>query len=121
MKAMSTSRSAIAAWAAAACAAALLVIGAAARAENATTIRIAIKDHRFEPTEITGPAGKPLMLRVENRDATPAEFESTTLRVEKVIAGNSEVPVNLRPLKPGRYTFFDDFHKATTVGTLVVQ
>ena len=120
MKASSTRRGAIAAVGAAASAAALLAVGAAARAESATTIRVAIKDHRFEPAEITAPAGKPLTLRVENRDATPAEFESHMLRVEKVIAGNSEVPVKLRPLKPDRYTFFDDFDKAAT-GTLVVQ
>jgi hypothetical protein len=47
------------------------------------------------------------------------EFESVSLRVEKVIAANGEGIVNLRPLQPGRYNFFDDFNPQTK-GTLVV-
>jgi hypothetical protein len=43
-----------------------------------------------------------------------------TLRVEKVIAGNSEGVVNIRALEPGRYKFFDDFN-AKNQGVLVVQ
>ena len=42
-------------------------------------------------------------------------------KVEKVIAANGEGVVNLRPLAPGRYEFFDDFHKDTTRGALIVQ
>jgi hypothetical protein len=48
------------------------------------------------------------------------EFESVTLRVEKVIAGNSEGIINLRPLTPGRYKFFDDFNQQAQ-GVLNVQ
>jgi cupredoxin-like protein len=48
------------------------------------------------------------------------EFESVTLRVEKVVVGNGEGIVRLRPLSPGRYKFFDDFHQATN-GVLVVK
>ena len=40
--------------------------------------------------------------------------------VEKVIAGNSEGVINLRPLTPGRYNFFDDFNQQNT-GVLVVR
>ena len=39
------------------------------------------------------------------------EFESVSLRVEKVVAAGSEGVVNVRPLAPGRYEFFDDFHQ----------
>jgi hypothetical protein len=45
------------------------------------------------------------------------EFESVSLRVEKVIAAASEGVVNVRALSPGRYEFFDDFQR----GTLVVE
>jgi len=48
------------------------------------------------------------------------EFESVSLRVEKIIAPGSEGVVNVRALSPGRYEFFDDFHHETR-GTLVVQ
>ena len=65
-------------------------------------------------------ANKPITLRIRNLDSTPAEFESVRLRVEKVIAANGEGAVNLRPLAPGRYEFFDDFHQQTR-GALIVQ
>jgi hypothetical protein len=48
------------------------------------------------------------------------EFESVSLRVEKVIAAGSEGVVNVRALAPGRYEFFDDFHQETR-GVLVVE
>ena len=92
-----------------------------ARAEDAVTVQLSIKNHRFIPAEITAPAGKPIMLRIKNLDSTPAEFESVTLRVEKVIAGNSEGVIRLRALEPGRYKFVDDFNKETTQGTLLVS
>jgi len=41
------------------------------------------------------------------------EFESVSLRVEKVIAPGAVGTVNVRPLAPGRYEFFDDFHPNT--------
>ena len=102
-------------------AAALLLGTDAAGAQETITLAISIKDHRFEPSELRAPANKPITLRIKNLDPTPAEFESVRLRVEKVIAANGEGVVNLRPLAPGRYDFFDDFHKDTTRGTLIVQ
>ena len=69
---------------------------------------------------LTG-CGKPVVLRIKNLDASPMEFESKSLRVEKVLSGNGEAVINLRPQKPGRYEFFDDFHAATTKGVVVVK
>ncbi len=89
-------------------------------AEDAVTIQISVKNHHFQPSEIRGPANVPIMLRVKNLDSTPMEFESVSLRVEKVIVGNGEGVIRLRPLAPGRYNFFDDFHQETQ-GTLVIQ
>jgi hypothetical protein len=90
-----------------------------ATAQN-VSIAIAVKDHRFQPGQISGPANRPLSIRVKNLDSTAMEFESVSLRVEKVIAGGSEGVVNVRALAPGRYEFFDDFHQETR-GTLVVE
>ena len=91
-----------------------------ALAQQSVTIALSIKNHRFQPAEISAPAGKPITLRIKNLDATPAEFESVSLRVEKVIAANSEGVVNIRALQPGRYNFFDDFHQEAK-GVLLVQ
>lgn len=94
--------------------------GTGARAQDAAEVAIAVKDHHFQPGEIRAPANRPLTIRVKNLDSTPMEFESLSLRVEKVVAPGSEGVVHVRALAPGRYDFWDDFHQETR-GTLVVQ
>jgi hypothetical protein len=94
-------------------------LGTTARAQDAA-LSISVKNHRFEPAELTAPANKPIVLKVKNLDPTPMEFESVTLRVEKVVVGKGEGVIRLRPLAPGRYKFFDDFHQETN-GVLVVK
>lgn len=80
-----------------------------------------IKDHRFQPAEITIPAGKKIKLLVENHDATAEEFESHSLNREKVIAGNSKATIYIGPLVPGRYTFEGEFNAATAQGAIIAQ
>ena len=101
-------------------AAALATAGAQAHAQEAATVSVSIKSHRFQPAEVQAPANVPIVLRVKNLDATPMEFESVSLRVEKVVTANSEGIIRLRPLAPGRYNFFDDFNPAAN-GVLVVR
>jgi hypothetical protein len=98
---------------------ALGILSGAAWAQE-SSVSISVKNHRFQPAEIHAPANVPIMLRVKNLDPTPMEFESVTLRVEKVVTGNGEGVIRLRPLSPGRYNFFDDFNPSTT-GVLVVK
>jgi Cupredoxin-like domain len=98
-----------------------LAVTLPARAQENVEIAVTVKDHKFDPAELQAPANKPIVLRVKNLDATPMEFESKTLRVEKVLTGNSEAVINVRPQKPGRYEFFDEFHEKTTRGVLVVK
>jgi plastocyanin len=90
-----------------------------AHADEPVTVSIMIKDHQFEPAEVHAPPGKAIMFAVKNLGAIAAEFESDTLHVEKVIPPGSEATVRVRPLEPGRYVFFDDFHRATQ-GLLIV-
>jgi heme/copper-type cytochrome/quinol oxidase subunit 2 len=100
--------------------ASLFVLSASAVcADEPVTVTIAIKDHRFEPAEVHAPAGKPIAVAIKNLDSIAAEFESEVLHVEKVIPPGREAVVRVRPLEPGRYNFFDDFHRATQ-GVLVV-
>jgi hypothetical protein len=101
--------------------AAILTAGSdVARAQEAVVVEITVKNHRFEPAEPRAPANRAFTIRIRNLDSTPMEFESVKLRVEKVVAANSEGVVKVRALSPGRYEFFDDFHKQTR-GTLVVE
>jgi plastocyanin len=98
----------------------LLSMAPALQAEDAVTLNISMKDHRFQPAEMHAPAGKPIMIIVKNLDPAPAEFESNMLRVEKVVTGGGTITMRIRPLEPGRYRFFDDFHPETQ-GYLVVK
>jgi hypothetical protein len=99
--------------------AAFLAMGAAAA--RADDYVLTIKDHRFTPTEINIPANKRVQITVVNDDATPEEFESKEMKVEKVIPGKSKGVVRVGPLKPGRYPFFGEFHEATAKGTLIAE
>ena len=97
-----------------------LTAGPPARAQQTASISITVKNHRFQPAEVHAQANVPIVLLVKNLDSTPMEFESVSLRVEKVVTGNSEGVIRLRPLAPGSYNFFDDFHQETN-GVLVVK
>jgi hypothetical protein len=99
--------------------AAFLAMGAAAA--RADDYVLTIKDHRFTPTEINIPANKRVQITVVNDDATPEEFESKEMKVEKVIPGKSKGVVRVGPLKPGRYPFFGEFHEATAKGALIAE
>lgn len=99
----------------------LVALAPGAWAEDAATVHLALKDHRFQPAEARAPAGKPITIIISNLDPTPAEFESKTLRVEKVVAGGGKITIQIRPLAVGRYRFFDDYHEDTTEGFLNVQ
>jgi plastocyanin len=82
---------------------------------------IVIKDHRFDPTVVEVPAGERVKLVIDNRDATPEEFESTDLRREKVVLGNSKGIVWVGPLPKGEYGFYGEFHQSTAQGKLIAK
>ena len=90
------------------------------KAQQTVSVSVSIKNHRFQPSEIHAPANVPIELRVRNLDSAPMEFESVSLRVEKVVTANGEGVIRVRPLAPGRYEFFDDFHPETR-GALVTK
>jgi plastocyanin len=83
--------------------------------------KLVIKDHQFQPAEITIPAGSKVKLLVENQDSTPEEFESYLLNREKIIAGNSKVTLFIGPLSAGKYPFFGEFNPKTAQGIIIVK
>lgn len=80
-----------------------------------------IKEHRFIPVEMRIPAGKKIKLIVDNQDSTAEEFESHELNREKVIPGNSKLPIYIGPLKAGTYPFFGEFHMDTARGVIIAE
>jgi len=99
--------------------AACLAFPAVVKAEPA--IDVTIKDHRFTPAEIHVSAGKPVTLNIKNEDATAEEFDSSALKVEKVIGGGKEGTVRLRPLDPGRYPFVGEYHEDSAKGVVIAE
>jgi plastocyanin len=84
-------------------------------------IPLAIEKNRFQPAEIRVKAGTPFVLVVTNKDATPEEFESKELRIEKVIPGGKTLKIRVRALKAGSYPFVGDFHQATAKGQIIAE
>ena len=84
-------------------------------------IPLKLKDHKVTPAEIHVKANVPNVITMTNEDSTAEEFDSTSLKVEKVVAGNSSGDVRLRPLAPGRYPFMGEFHSATAQGVVIAE
>jgi heme/copper-type cytochrome/quinol oxidase subunit 2 len=90
-------------------------------AEEPAQIAIRLKDHRFEPSEIHVKTGQPTILVVTNADDTAEEFDSSALKVEKVIVAGHNATIRLRPLAPGRFPFMGEFHPDTAKGVVVSE
>ena len=102
-----------------------LVAGAPAvqaQAPAPPEIALTIEQHKFTPEEIKVKAGQAFVLVITNKDATPEEFESKELRVEKVDArATRTLKVRMGALKPGTYKFFGEYHEATAKGRIVAE
>jgi heme/copper-type cytochrome/quinol oxidase subunit 2 len=102
------------------CAALVLAMSVSAPAFAQQALSVTIRNKHFSPSTLHAPANKPLRITVHNADGVAAEFESRTLRVEKVVPPGKRVVVNVKPLVPGNYSFFDDFNQANT-GVLIAK
>ncbi len=96
-----------------------ILIAPPALAEDAIPLKL--KDHKFTPAEIHVKANVPNVIVMTNDDATAEEFDSTSLKVEKVVAGNSSGNVRIRPLAPGRYPFMGEYHSDTAQGIVIAE
>jgi plastocyanin domain-containing protein len=92
-----------------------------AGAEDLREYQLILKDHVYQPSELTVPAGTKFKLTVRNEDSTPEEFESTDFNREKIVPPNSSVTVYVGPLSAGSYGFFGDFHQKTAKGRLIAE
>ena len=101
--------------------AANFLVVAPARADAPGSIPVTLQNHKFTPSEIHVKANTPAVIALTNKDATAEEFDSTALKVEKVVAGNSSGNVRIRALAPGRYPFMGEYHSATAQGVVVAQ
>jgi hypothetical protein len=84
-----------------------------AHAAELATFEVVARDGRLIPERLEVPAGVKLKLTLRNDGKVPVEFESTDLRVEKVLAPGARSFVVIHPLKPGSYPFVDECHPDT--------
>ncbi len=96
------------------------VVGTAVAADAPPEIPLTIDTNQFQPNEVKVKANTPFVLVITNKSAKAAEFESKDLRVEKVVPAGKTVNVRMRALKPGTYSFLDDFNQQAT-GRIVAE
>ena len=96
------------------------LVATAAYGESNTTA-LTLKDHKFTPTEIHVKANVATMVSLTNNDNEPEEFDSTSLKIEKVVGGHSNGTMRWRPLTPGRYPFMGEFHSETAQGVVIAE
>lgn len=82
-------------------------------ADSLYTLKIVAKDGKFTPDRLQGPAGQRIKIEISNQGKTPIEFENLALRVERVLGPDANSFVVLNALKPGSYSFIDEFHPQT--------
>lgn len=94
--------------------------GGGSPAFGATRLKILIKDHKFIPSELTAPAGEVFEIEVVNEGPGAEEFESKSMRIEKIILAGKSSVFRVGPLKSGNYDMFGEFHMDTCLGNLKV-
>ncbi len=83
--------------------------------------KVVIENHKFTPDRLEVPSGKKVKLLVENKDPAAEEFESDSLKVEKVVPGKGKVTIYIGPLKPGEYKFVGEYNEKTAHGTVIAK
>ena len=84
-------------------------------------VTMTLKDHKFTPTEIHVKANRPTSVTLTNNDDQTEEFDSTALKIEKIVTGHGVGHMQWRPLAPGRYPFMGEFHSDTAQGVVVAE
>jgi hypothetical protein len=85
------------------------------------TFEVVAKEGLLAPTRLEVPAGRRIKLVIKNEGKTPIEFENAAMRIEKVLAPGASSFVILPKLKPGEYTFVDEFHEDTGKMTVIAK
>ena len=91
------------------------------QAADTTPIIVTLKADIFTPAEVKLPANQPFVIKFINQDPAAAEIEARDLKIEKVVAGNSEIVVNVKPQPAGRYLFVNEYKEDTVKGFIVVE
>jgi hypothetical protein len=100
---------------------ALIAMAVPQHARAADPVQLILANHRFEPDNLTVPAGERFRIELTNQDDTTDEFESYDMKFEKIVVSGGHIAVFAGPLHPGTYKFFDDYHPDTATGTITAE
>ncbi len=96
----------------------LLLLSTPALADDPT---LTFKDGTFSPARLEVAASDSVKIVLVNAGTEPVEFESLSLRKEKVLGPGVTSFVVLKGAAPGEYDFFDDFHPDAAKGVIAVK
>lgn len=94
---------------------------ASAQQQELPAFHVVVKDGRFSPDRVEVPAGRRVKLTLQNDGPGPLEFENDEMHIEKVLNAGARSFVVLPPLKPGEYSFVDEFNPITGELTVVAK
>ena len=97
---------------------ALLLLAFPVVAQADQLVTLVIQNHTFSPSSFEVPAGERFRIQLTSHDESVDEFESYDMKFEKIIVPGNTVTVFARPMHPGTYTFFDDYHPDQAKGTV---
>src|SRR5258708_33553439 len=80
-----------------------------------------LKNHKFSPSVIKVKANKPSMIILHNDDGSADEFDSSSLKIERVVPGGAKANIRIRALAPGKYPFMGEFNAATAQGMVIAE
>ncbi len=82
---------------------------------------LVIKNHRFQPEQLTVPAGQRIKLTMDNQDATPEEFESHELDREKSRSRAQQRYALDRPAQARSLRVLRRIPRSTAKGRMIAQ
>jgi hypothetical protein len=89
--------------------------------EDVYVIEIKLENHLFIPEEVHVPKNTKIKLIINNLDPTIEEFDSPSLKREKILRSKSKTNIVLAPLSVGRYDFVGEFNQETAKGVVIVE
>ena len=84
-------------------------------------VEVHLKNHKFLPSVIKVKANKPSMITLHNDDGSADEFDSASLKIERVVPGHAKANIRIRALAPGKYPFMGEFNAATAQGVVIAE
>jgi len=84
-------------------------------------VEVHLKNHKFSPAVIKVKANKPSIIVLHNDDGSADEFDSSSLKIERVVPGHAKANIRVRALAPGKYPFMGEFNAATAQGVVIAE